>query len=249
MSSFIYSQGHLCLPWPQSSCFHTSLSQTAQIPGWLWFLVQHYTCHRPQQALPGTGGSVLRPSPWLLKVSHPNLGVNHITVHSPWEIIQDCSPNNHCGDNYAPLLGLAYSICMGIFHYDVDTANHLESTQTSSPSLGELALDNIKLADLELFEGLGKLSEPFSITLNPDVKPIQVPPNRYAAPKLPIIKGALDKLIQTGQLVRVNEPTAWISNMVVRERPASATSYWGEHSTKRRFSLCLISGTRFKPMS
>ena len=114
---------------------------------------------------------------------------------------------------------------MGIFHYDVDTADHLESTQTSSPSLGELALDNIKLADLELFEGLGKLSEPFSINLNPDVKPIQVPPNRYAAPKLPIIKGALDKLIQTGQLVRVNEPTAWISNMVVRERPASATSY------------------------
>ncbi|RMX52804.1 hypothetical protein pdam_00012225, partial [Pocillopora damicornis] len=145
--------------------------------------------------------------------SHPNLGVNHITVHSPWEIIQDCSPNNHCEDNYAPLLGLADSICMGIFHYDVDTANHLKSTQTSSPSLGELALDNIKLADLELFKGLGKLSEPFSITLNPDVKPIQVPPNRYAAPKLPIIKGALDKLIQAGQLVRVNEPTAWISNM------------------------------------
>ena len=81
-------------------------------------------------------------------------------------------------------------------------------------------LVSLKLADPEFFEGLGKLSEPFSITLNPDVKPIQVPPNRYA-----IIKGALDKLIQTGQLVRVNEPTAWISNMVVRERPASATSY------------------------
>ena len=83
----------------------------------------------------------------------------------------------------------------------MDTANHLESTQTSSPSLVGLASDNIKLADLELFEGLGKLSEPFSITLNPDVNPIQVPPNRYAAPKLPIIRGALDKLIQTGQLV------------------------------------------------
>ena len=45
----------------------------------------------------------------------------------------------------------------------------------------------------------------------------------YAAPKLPIIKEALDKLIDTGQLVRVNEPTPWISNMVVRERPPSAT--------------------------
>ena len=36
---------------------------------------------------------------------------------------------------YVPLLRLADSIRMGIIHYDVDTANHLESTQTSSPSL------------------------------------------------------------------------------------------------------------------
>ena len=55
------------------------------------------------------------------------------------------------------------------------------------------------------------------------MKPIQAVPHRYAAPELPIIKEALDKLIETGQLVRVNEPTPWISNMVVRERPASAT--------------------------
>ena len=82
---------------------------------------------------------------------------------------------------FAPLLGLADNTRMGIINYDVDTANQLESTQTSP-----------------LFEGLGKMSEPFSITLNPDVKPIQAPPHRYAAPKLPIIKEALDKLIQTG---------------------------------------------------
>ena len=98
-----------------------------------------------------------------------------------------------------------------------------QSPQTSPPPLGELSLDYIKLAKPELFEGLGKLSEPLSITLNPDVKPIQAVPHHYAAPKLPIIKEALDKLIETGQLVRVNEPTPWISNMVVRERPASAT--------------------------
>ena len=36
---------------------------------------------------------------------------------------------------YAPLLGLADSIRMGIIPYDVHTANHLESTQMSSPSL------------------------------------------------------------------------------------------------------------------
>ena len=65
------------------------------------------------------------------------------------------------------------------------------------------------------------MDEPFSITLNPGIKPIQAAPHRYADPKLSIIKEALDKLVNTEQLIRVNKPTPWISNMVVRERPAS----------------------------
>ena len=150
---------------------------------WLWLLLQHYTCHWPQQALPCMSGSVLCLSPWLLKVSHPNLGANHNTVHLAWEIIQDYCPINHCGALLCPPLRIGWQHPHeGIIHYDVDTANHLESTQTSSPSLGELTLDYIKLANPELFECSGKLSEPFSITLNPDVKPIQAPPHRYAAP-------------------------------------------------------------------
>ena len=123
---------------------------------------------------------------------------------------------------YPPLLGLADSTRMGIINYDVDTANQLDDSQVAAPPIGELSLKYIKQANPELFEGLSKLSEPFSITLNPDVKPTQAPPHRYAAPKLPIIKEALSKLIHTGQLVRVNKPTPWISNMVVRERPATA---------------------------
>ena len=86
-----------------------------------------------------------------------------------------------------------------------------------------MTLAAIKQAHPQLFEGLGELGTPLSLTLNPDIKPIQAAPHRFSAPKLPIIKEALDKLIHTGQMVRVNEPTPWISNMVVRERPATAT--------------------------
>ena len=123
---------------------------------------------------------------------------------------------------YAPLLGLPDSTRMGILNYDVDTVN-LTALIPAMPPLGELTLDTIKLAYPHLFEGLGELDEPFSSTLNPDVKPIQAAPHRYAAPKLPVIKEALDKLVDTGQLVRVNAPTPWIPNMVVRERPATST--------------------------
>lgn len=86
-----------------------------------------------------------------------------------------------------------------------------------------MTFDSIKVNYPHLFEGLGELGEPYSLTLDPTIKPIQAAPHRYAAPKLPIIKEALDKLINMGQLVRVNEPTPWISNMVVRKRPPSAT--------------------------
>lgn len=61
------------------------------------------------------------------------------------------------------------------------------------------------------------------LTLDPTVRPIQAAPHRYATPRLTIIEEALDKLVDSGQLVRVNDSTPWISNMVVRERPASAT--------------------------
>ena len=87
----------------------------------------------------------------------------------------------------------------------------------------QLKFESIKRNYSHLFEGLGELGDPLSLTLDPTIKLIQAAPHRYAAPKLPIIKDALDKLIRTGQLVRVNAPTPWISNMVVGERPATTT--------------------------
>ncbi|KAK2556262.1 Transposon Tf2-6 polyprotein [Acropora cervicornis] len=103
------------------------------------------------------------------------------------------------------------------------TPHPASDTASEPPTLppGELTFDNIKSAYPHLLEGLGEMDELFSITLNPGVKPIQAAPHRYATPKLPIIKEALDKLVNTEQLIRVNKPTPWISNMVVRERPAS----------------------------
>lgn len=76
------------------------------------------------------------------------------------------------------MLGLADSTRLGSINYDVDTANQFESTQTPPPHLGEFTLDYMKRTNPELFEGLVELIEPFSITLNPVVKPIQEPLHR-----------------------------------------------------------------------
>ena len=76
---------------------------------------------------------------------------------------------------YAPLLGLADSTRMGIRKYDVDTANTLLMAPVLPlPPPGELTFDYIRSAYANLFEGLGELDEPFSLTLNPDIRPIHI---------------------------------------------------------------------------
>ena len=119
---------------------------------------------------------------------------------------------------HTPLLGLANSTRMGILQFEVDHVHQL-----AAAPIGELTLDYITSTYPDLFEGLGELGPPLSLKLSPDVKSIQAAPHRFSAPKLPMIKEAVDKPIQTSQLVRENEPTPWVSNMVVRERPATAT--------------------------
>lgn len=67
---------------------------------------------------------------------------------------------------------------------------------------------------------MGKLSEPFSVTLNPDVRPSQAPSHRYATPKLPITNEALDNLIQIGQLVNLPHGYfIWLYVISVRQLP------------------------------
>lgn len=96
---------------------------------------------------------------------------------------------------------------MGILNYDFDVVNQLQAFSTASPPpLSELTLESIKRNYSHLFEELGELGDPLSLTLDPTIRPIQAAPQRYAAPKLPTIKNALDKLIHTGQLIRVNAP-------------------------------------------
>lgn len=74
-----------------------------------------------------------------------------------------------------------------------------------------------------LFQGLGFLGPPVDFDLDPNVKPIHAPVHRQPISKLESIKAALDTYEPTGQLVRVSQPTNWISNMVVRERDPTLT--------------------------
>ena len=69
------------------------------------------------------------------------------TLHSthrgkPYDVVvQVITSENY---NYAPLLGLADSACMGILNYDFDVVNQLQAFSTASLPLCELKLESIK---------------------------------------------------------------------------------------------------------
>ena len=143
------------------------------------------TSHRSNQHQPHAQPGLLPPSTcqWCGKATH-SAG-------------QDCPAANaicgksysgsshHSADYYVPLLGLYWdSTRMRILNYEVDTTQQLEATSGPTlPPLVELTLNSVGLVYPHLFEGLGELGDPYSLTLDPTVRPIEAAPHHYATPK------------------------------------------------------------------
>ena len=90
------------------------------------------------------------------------------------------------------------------------------------PKLGTLTL-KISRNCTSLFHGLGYLGQPVDFDLDPNIKLTHAPIHRQLISKVNAIKAALDTYEATGQLIRVSQPTHWISNMVIRGRKPTPT--------------------------
>ena len=66
------------------------------------------------------------------------------------------------------------------------------------------------------FEGLGVMKDSYRITLKEDAKPFQVSvPRKVPFPLYQKTKEELDRMLETGVISRVDEPTDWCAPMVV----------------------------------
>ena len=75
-----------------------------------------------------------------------------------------------------------------------------------------------KVADkyTKLFEGLGVMKDSYRITLKEDAKPFQVSvPRKVPFPLYQKTKEELDRMLETGIISRVDQPTDWCAPMVV----------------------------------
>ena len=75
-----------------------------------------------------------------------------------------------------------------------------------------------KIADKypKLFEGLGVMKDSYCITLKEDARPFQVSvPRKVPFLLYQISKEELDRMLETGVISRVDQPTDWLAPMVV----------------------------------
>lgn len=111
-------------------------------------------------------------------------------------------------ENVLPFLGLNASLQMGL----VPLSKEVRQVSSS------IALDfaqQIKTEYSDLFaDELGKLPVTYSITLDPEVRPVVRPAHRIPVAMKNRVKAELDRMQELGVITPVSEPTDWVSSMV-----------------------------------
>ena len=122
-----------------------------------------------------------------------------------------------------PLLSGSDCVKLGLVSIKADVIHQIDMKRESKEK--ELPLPQKTLTKewiLEHFKpqftGIGDMGE-VSFDLDPTIKPIQAPPHRIPFSKRKAEKETLEKYVKDGILTKVDEPTPWISNMVIRQTP------------------------------
>jgi len=84
---------------------------------------------------------------------------------------------------------------------------------------GKLTKEDILKQYPENFEGLGCLGSPVHFEVKADISPVQMPIHRVPVAKHIKEKEALDRYTVADIIKKVEEPTSWCSNKVIKETP------------------------------
>jgi len=106
---------------------------------------------------------------------------------------------------------------------DETNAVEVETTRNSHKlhALGKLTSEDILRHYPIVFKpGCGKfLGSPMHIYLDPSVTPVHAPTRRVPVAKLDRVNEELGRLCEEGIIRPVTQPTDWLSNMMVKEKP------------------------------
>ena len=124
--------------------------------------------------------------------------------------------------NKPPLLSGRDLQALKYFTISADETNAVEVETTPNSrklrALGKLTSEDILKHYPNVFKP-GPLGSPVHIDLDPSVTPILEPTRRLLVAKLDRVDEELGRLCEEGIIRPVTEPTDWLSNMMVKEKP------------------------------
>lgn len=111
--------------------------------------------------------------------------------------------------NAVPLLGLDTCVKLNL----IKRVNAVEDSSLKNVTKDEL----IKMNE-DLFTGLGTLPGKYHIELREDAMPVISPPRRVPFSIQKKLKETLDNMESAGIIMKVDTPTDWVSNLVIKEK-------------------------------
>lgn len=123
-------------------------------------------------------------------------------------------------DNYTPLIGARAAQQMGFLvvqHHNIQLVSNNEVFATSQSS--PLTKDQVLTKFTDIFSGLGKMEGKLHLEVDESVLPVVMPPRRVPVALKEKLKEEINRLIDAGVLEKVDEPTKWVSGVVVTAKP------------------------------
>ena len=128
-------------------------------------------------------------------------------------------------DQKPPLLSGRDAQALGYLKMYADETNAVEEeilrNMQSPPPLGKLTKEDVLHHYSNVFKpGHGNpLGTPLHIELDPNVTPVHAPTRRVPVAKLDKVNDELKRLCDEGIIRPVTQPTDWLSNILVKEKP------------------------------
>ncbi|KAG8191038.1 hypothetical protein JTE90_029481 [Oedothorax gibbosus] len=117
-----------------------------------------------------------------------------------------------CDLNSSPILGLQAFQSLGLIQ-------RLCQLNKTSPADQPCTVEQVLEEFQDVFSGMGRLNRTVKINLKPDSIPHVAAPRKIPLALHDRVKKELENMEEQGIIVRVEEPTEWVSNMVVVDSP------------------------------
>ena len=95
----------------------------------------------------------------------------------------------------------------------------MNTTSPQTPKASQVWEEEITKRYSNVFKGPGRLKKPYHIEIDPNVTPAINAPRNIPAALLDAVKAELEEMEKANIICKVEEPTDWVSLMVVAGKP------------------------------